>query len=101
MGDSKQVTEMYEIVYINYCDLYFTVGLFFTLDEAMKAIKDHDDSGHAISEDAEESERIEVVRYKLGFGYNLRHTIKEITRTESEGVDDDIVWITTLIEDKD
>jgi len=98
----SKATEMYEMAYIGYDDMYFTVGLFFTLEEAMQVIKDYDESGSQISEDFEEYENIEIIRYKTGFGYNLRHTIKEIHRTEvPTGEDDDTKIVTQTITDKD
>ncbi len=99
--DIKNVTEMYEMAYIGYDDMYFTVGLFFTLGDAIQVIKDHDKIGEPISEDFEEHENIEIIKYKVGFGYNLRHTIKEIHRTEvMTGEDDDTKVVTKRITDK-
>ena len=98
-SDTSQEREcVYELVYLNWDECYFTIGMFKTADEALDAIKAADSAGEMLSYDGEESESIEVVRYNFGVSDKLRTCELELYRSELEsGIDDDAIWKTESI----
>ena len=83
---------VYELVYIGYDDMYFTIGLFKTFAECDAVMNKAIESGGQLAHDAEDHEEIQIIEYKFGAGDDLRKTLKTINRESYyiEGDDEDI-----------
>ena len=73
---------VYELVNIGYDDLYFTCGLFETLEKASEYIQSCLDDGSQMAWDIDDAdtENIKLYEYSFGLGGNLRKEIRDITR---------------------
>ncbi|MCP3681822.1 MAG: hypothetical protein GY861_03955 [bacterium] len=84
--------KVYELVFLNFDDMYFSCGLFKTFEEVEAYIKIGIESGESIAWDSDvcDQERLEIIEYSFGTGDNLRKVIKEVTREYVfAGEDDD------------
>lgn len=66
--------KVYELVYIGYEDMYFTIGLFHSLEEVESIIETANHEGSSLSE---------IMEYKFGLSDSPREMIKNIEREEA------------------
>ena len=74
-GSNKLV---YELCDTSSDEMYYSLGMFKSIDDIKSEIEKHDASGDSVSDYAEDREELTVVEHKFGFSSNRKEVIKFI-----------------------
>jgi hypothetical protein len=91
---------IYEVCDTTNCEMYFPLGIFYSLSDAMRAVSKLDEGLESITEfGAEDCESEEVSIFERPYGFSYRHgdVVVKYSR-ECTCIDDEYVWKTTEID---
>ncbi len=86
------MNKIYQVVDMTDDEMYFSMGFFYTKDDAVKAIKEATDKTRPLSDHADEYEKIEIREQEIGLSDDYKTVYELERRSEYDEETDEYVW---------